>query len=359
MAATSTNVKSKEGFEWGALRSLAPHLWPASNPAIRVRVVGALALLTAAKLATVYVPLLFKRMVDLFSDPQNLPVALPLGMIAAYGVLRIAAIAFSELRDAVFARVAQRAIRTVALRTFRHLHSLSLSFHLERQTGGLSRAIERGTNGIDTLLTFMLFNIVPTLIEITLVCGILWAFFSYTYALVTLVCVVLYISYTLLVTEWRIKYRRQMNETDQEASTRAIDSLLNYETVKYFGNEQYEAARYDQALARYERASVASKSSLSLLNVGQATIIGTGLAILMAMAGRGVIAKTLTVGDFVLVNTYLIQLYIPLNFLGFVYREIKQALTDMESMFKLLDVNADVKDAPSAQPLRDGPGNVA
>ena len=359
MAATSTNVKSKEGFEWGALRSLAPHLWPASNPAIRVRVVGALALLTAAKLATVYVPLLFKRMVDLFSDPQNLPIALPLGMIAAYGVLRIAAIAFSELRDAVFARVAQRAIRTVALRTFRHLHSLSLSFHLERQTGGLSRAIERGTNGIDTLLTFMLFNIVPTLIEITLVCGILWAFFSYTYALVTLVCVVLYISYTLLVTEWRIKYRRQMNETDQEASTRAIDSLLNYETVKYFGNEQYEAARYDQALARYERASVASKSSLSLLNVGQATIIGTGLAILMAMAGRGVIAKTLTVGDFVLVNTYLIQLYIPLNFLGFVYREIKQALTDMESMFKLLDVNADVKDAPSAQPLRDGPGNVA
>jgi ATP-binding cassette subfamily B protein len=357
MAAATTNEKS--GFEWGALRSLAPHLWPASNPAIRVRVVGALALLTAAKLATVYVPILFKRMVDLFSDPQHLPVVLPLGMIGAYGVLRIAAIAFSELRDAVFAKVAQRAIRTVALRTFRHLHSLSLSFHLERQTGGLSRAIERGTTGIDTLLTFMLFNIVPTLIEIALVCGILWAFFDYTYALVTLVCVVLYISYTLFVTNWRLKYRRQMNETDQEASTRAIDSLLNYETVKYFGNEQYEAARFDQALARYERASVASKSSLSLLNIGQATIIGTGLAILMTMAGRGVIAKTLTVGDFVLVNTYLIQLYIPLNFLGFVYREIKQALTDMESMFNLLDVSADVKDAPNAQPLRDGPGNVA
>jgi ATP-binding cassette subfamily B protein len=273
--------------------------------------------------------------------------------------LRIAAIAFSELRDAVFAKVAQRAIRTVALRTFRHLHSLSLSFHLERQTGGLSRAIERGTTGIDTLLTFMLFNIVPTLIEITLVCGILWAFFDYTYALVTLVCVALYISYTLFVTEWRLKYRRQMNETDQEASTRAIDSLLNYETVKYFGNEQYEAARFDQALARYERASVASKSSLSLLNIGQAAIIGTGLAILMTMAGRGVIAKSLSVGDFVLVNTYLIQLYIPLNFLGFVYREIKQALTDMESMFNLLDVSADVKDAPGAAPLREGPGNVA
>ena len=359
MAATNPLEKSATGFEWGALRSLGPHLWPASDLAVRARVVGALALLTAAKLATVYVPFLFKRMVDLFSDPQHLPVALPLGMIAGYGVLRIAAIAFSELRDAVFAKVAQRAIRTVALRTFRHLHSLSLSFHLERQTGGLSRAIERGTTGIDTLLTFMLFNIVPTLLEIALVCGILWAFFDFSYALVTFVCVIGYIAYTLMVTDWRLKYRRQMNETDQEASTRAIDSLLNYETVKYFGNEQYEAARYDQALARYERASVASKSSLSLLNIGQATIIGTGLAILMTMAGRGVIAKELTVGDFVLVNTYLIQLYIPLNFLGFVYREIKQALTDMEAMFKLLDVRADVKDAPNAQPLRDGPGDVA
>ena len=345
-------------FEWGALRALAPHLWPANDITIRVRVVAALALLTAAKLATVYVPLLFKYMVDLFSDPQNLPVTLPLALIVGYGALRIAAIAFSELRDAVFARVGQRAIRTVALQTFRHLHSLSLSFHLERQTGGLSRAIERGTTGIDTLLTFMLFNIVPTLIEISLVCGILWAFFSVWYAVVTFICVVGYIWYTLLVTEWRLKYRRQMNETDQEANTRAIDSLLNYETVKYFGNEGYEANRFDQALARYERASVSSKSSLSLLNIGQATIIGTGLAVLMAMAGRGVISGGMTVGDFVLVNTYLIQLYIPLNFLGFVYREIKQALTDMEAMFKLLDVNADVKDAPGALPLRPGPGAV-
>ncbi|HLF10956.1 MAG TPA: ABC transporter ATP-binding protein/permease [Gammaproteobacteria bacterium] len=346
------------GFEWGALRALAPHLWPASHLEIRLRVVLALALLTAAKLATVYVPILFKDMVDLFSDPRDLPLTLPVGLLVGYGVLRIAAIAFSELRDAVFAKVGQRAIRTVALQTFRHLHSLSLSFHLERQTGGLSRAIERGTTGIDTLLTFMLFNIVPTLIEIVLVCGILWVFFSVWYAVVTLVCVAGYISYTLLVTEWRLKYRRQMNETDQEANTRAIDSLLNYETVKYFGNEQYEANRFDQALARYERASVASKSSLSLLNIGQATIIGTGLAVLMTMAGRGVIQGNLTVGDFVLVNTYLIQLYIPLNFLGFVYREIKQALTDMEAMFRLLEVNADVKDAPGAAPLRPGPGAV-
>jgi ATP-binding cassette subfamily B protein len=346
------------GFEWAALRALAPHLWPASNPSIRWRVAFALALLAAAKLATVYVPILFKEMVDLFSDPQNLPVVLPLGLIVGYGALRVATIAFAELRDAVFAKVAQRAIRNVALQTFRHLHSLSLSFHLERQTGGLSRAIERGTTGIDTLLTFMLFNIVPTLFEIALVCGILWAFFDVWYAVVTLVCVTGYIAYTLMVTEWRLKYRRQMNDTDQEANTRAIDSLLNYETVKYFGNEGYEADRFDQALARYERASVASKSSLSLLNIGQAAIIGVGLAVLMTMAGRGVIDRTLTVGDFVLINTYLIQLYVPLNFLGFVYREIKQALTDMEAMFRLLDVAADVKDAPGAEPLRPGPGTV-
>ena len=360
MSATedTATMKPARSFEWAAVRSLAPHLWPAGDIGIRLRVVLALALLTAAKLANVYVPILFKRLVDLFSTPQNLPLVLPLGLIVGYGVLRIAAIAFSELRDAVFAKVAQRAIRTVALRTFRHLHALSLAFHLERQTGGLSRAIERGTTGIDTLLTFMLFNIIPTLIEITLVCGILWAFFSVWYAVVTFVCVVGYIAYTLCITEWRLKYRRQMNETDQEANTRAIDSLLNYETVKYFGNEEYEAKRFDHALARYEGASVASKSSLSLLNMGQAMIIGVGLAVLMTMAARGVMSGSMTVGDFVLVNTYLIQLYIPLNFLGFVYREIKQALTDMEAMFKLLNVGADVQDAPDAEPLPPGPGEV-
>src|SRR6185503_233509 len=286
-----------------ALRDLAPHLWPAGDLAVRGRVFLALALLAGAKFANVYVPLLFRQLVDLFATPHNTPIVLPISLVVGYGVLRIAAIAFAELRDAVFAKVAQRAIRRAALRTFRHLHELSLAFHLERQTGGLSRAIERGTTGIDTLLTFMLFNIVPTLMEIALVCGILWAFFSVWYAVVTLACVAGYIGYTLAVTEWRIKYRRQMNETDQEANTRAIDSLLNYETVKYFGNEEYEAQRFDQALARYEGASVASKSSLSLLNVGQATIIGAGLAVLMTMAGRGVIAGRLTVGDFVLVNT--------------------------------------------------------
>jgi ATP-binding cassette, subfamily B, heavy metal transporter len=359
-AAPPTDVLTRRtsGFEWGALKSLAPHVWPSSSVEMRLRVVLALGLLAASKVATVYVPILFRELVDLFSNPENLPLTLPIALLIGYGLLRIASSAFQELRDAVFAKVAQRAIRNVALRTFRHLHKLSLAFHLERQTGGLSRAIERGTNGIDSLLWFMLFNILPTLIEIVLVCGILWAFFNVWYALVTFVCVAGYIAYTLAVTEWRLKYRRQMNETDQEANTRAIDSLLNYETVKYFGNEELEAKRYDGSLERYERASVSSRTSLSLLNIGQAAIIGTGLAVLMTMAGAGVMDGSMTVGDFVLVNTYLIQLYIPLNFLGFVYREIKQALTDIEAMFNLLDVAADVLDAPGAQPLGPGPGEI-
>ncbi|HEX6998865.1 MAG TPA: ABC transporter ATP-binding protein/permease [Gammaproteobacteria bacterium] len=346
------------GFEWGVLKSLVPYLWPKRAIEMRLRVVLALLLLAAAKVATVYVPILYKEMVDLFSNPTNLPLTLPAALLAGYVLLRIGSIAFAELRDAVFAKVAQRAIRNVALKTFRHLHSLSLAFHLERQTGGLSRAIERGTNGIDSLLWFLLFNILPTLVEIALVCGVLWAFFDVRYALVTLACVAAYIAYTLVVTEWRLKFRRQMNETDQEANTRAIDSLLNYETVKYFGNEEYEARRFDQSLARYERASVLSMTSLSLLNVGQAAIIGVGLGVLMAMAGSGVLRGTMTVGDFVLVNTYLIQLYVPLNFLGFVYREIKQALTDIEAMFNLLEVNADIRDKPGAMPLAPGPGRI-
>ena len=356
---TFAGRKREPGFEWGALRALAPYLWPKSNLEIRARVVIAVALLACAKFAVVYVPILYKEMVDLFSNPDNLPVALPVGLLLAYGILRVMSIAFAELRDAVFAKVGQRAIRDVALRTFRHLHGLALRFHLERQTGGLSRAIERGTKGIDFLLTFMLFNILPTLLEIGLVCGILWAFFNFWFALVTFLSVIGYIAYTLVVTEWRLKYRRQMNETDQEANTRAIDSLLNYETVKYFGNEAYEANRFDRSLARYEHAAVVSKTTLSLLNIGQAAIIGTGLTIIMAMAGSGVLRGEMTVGDFVLVNTYLIQLYMPLNFLGFVYREIKQSLTDMEAMFHLLDINAEVSDAPEAEALPPGPGEIS
>jgi ATP-binding cassette subfamily B protein len=271
----------------------------------------------------------------------------------------VLSIAFAELRDAVFAKVGQRAIRTVGLETFRHLHALALRFHLDRQTGGLTRAIERGTKGIDFLLNFMLFNILPTLLEILMVCGILWGLFNFWYALVTFVTVASYIAYTFIITEWRIKFRRRMNETDSQANTRAIDSLLNYETVKYFGNEEHEAKRFDRSLARYEKAAVLSKSSLSLLNIGQAVIIGTGLVIMMLMAGNGVVAGELTIGEFTMVHIYLMQLFQPLNFLGFVYREIKQSLIDMEAMFNLLHVEQEISDPPDSEPLKIGSGEVS
>jgi ATP-binding cassette subfamily B protein len=355
---TLAGRKKEPGFEWSALRDLAPFLWPAGNLELRVRVVVALVLLASAKVATVYVPVLYRDIVDILDGSAGAVVALPLGLLFAYGIVRVLSIAFAELRDAVFAKVGQRAIRAVALRTFRHLHRLALRFHLERQTGGLSRAIERGTKGIDFLLTFTLFNILPTLLEITMVCAILWALFNVWFALVTFVTIASYIAYTLIVTEWRLKFRRRMNEMDQQANTRAIDSLLNYETVKYFGNEGYEASRFDDSLARYERASVTSKSTLSLLNIGQALIVGIGLTAVMIMAASGVAAGHMTIGDFVLVNTYLIQLYMPLNFLGFVYREIKQSLTDMEAMFHLLEINAEIEDEPSAAPIAISDGVV-
>ncbi|MEK9931372.1 MAG: ABC transporter ATP-binding protein/permease, partial [Rhodospirillaceae bacterium] len=284
--------------------------------------------------------------------------ALPISLLLAYGLLRVLTIAFAELRDAIFAKVGQRAIRTVALQTFKHLHRLSLRFHLERQTGGLSRSIERGTKGIDFLLNFMLFNIIPTLLEILLVCGILWGLFDFWYAFVTFGTITSYICFTVIVTEWRLKFRRRMNETDNTANTRAIDSLINYETVKYFGNEAYESGRFDKALANYETAAVKSKTSLSLLNIGQSLIIGGGLTIILIMAGNGVAQSKLSVGDFVLVNTYLIQLYLPLNFLGFVYREIKQSIIDMEAMFSLLEVDCEVLDKSNAGDLKAGSGQI-
>jgi ATP-binding cassette subfamily B protein len=355
---TFSGRKRNAGLEWGALRTLSRYLWPPGALEMKLRVVGALALLAGAKFANVYVPIVFKHAVDLLAGQAGAPIALPLGLLFAYGILRVCTIAFAELRDAVFAKVGQRAIRTVALETFRHLHALTLRFHLERQTGGLSRAIERGTKGIDTLLSFMLFNILPTLLEIALVCGILWHMFDIWYALVTFVTVASYIGFTLIVSDWRIKFRQRMNETDSEANTRAIDSLLNYETVKYFGNEEHEARRFDSALARYEHAAVLSKSTLSLLNVGQSLIIGIGVTAIMVMAGIGVTTHQMTIGDFVLVNAYLIQLYVPLNFLGFVYREVKQSLTDMEAMFHLLDIPPEVVDPPGAPPLTEGPGEV-
>jgi ATP-binding cassette, subfamily B, heavy metal transporter len=349
---------------WQTIRTLLPYLWPRGAVELKVRVVLALLFLVAAKVCNVYVPVLYKQAVDSLgagagvSAAAKAVVGVPLGIILAYGLARVLALGFGEIRDAIFAKVSARAIRQVALRTFEHLHRLSLRFHLDRRTGGMVRSIERGTTGIEFLLSFMLFNILPTFVEIGLVCGILWALFNFWYALVTFVTIAGYIAFTLGVTEWRTKYRREMNESDSEANTKAVDSLLNYETVKYFGNERHEARRFEDALARYERASIRSKVTLSLLNVGQAAIIALGLTVIMVMAGHGVAAKQMTIGDFVLVNTYLIQLYIPLNFLGFVYREMRQSLIDLEDMFRLLKVNEEIADAPGAKPLVVNGGEI-
>ncbi len=340
------------------LKTLAPYLWPKGEPVMRARVVIALSMLAMAKIATVYVPILYKQAVDLVSGGPGFAASALIALVIAYGLVRIAQQAFAELREFFFARVAQRSIRKVALRTFRHLHALSLRFHLDRQTGGLSRAIERGTKGIEFLLNFMLFNIIPTMMEIVLVCGILWYLFDVWYAVVTFVTISGYIAFTMSVTEWRLQHRREMNAQDQKANTRAIDSLLNYETVKYFGNEEHEARRYDSSLERYEDAAVRSRTSLSLLNIGQGAIIAVGLTGIMTMAGLGVQAGTMTTGDFVLVNTYLMQLYLPLNFLGFVYREIKQSLADMEAMFRLLRESREIADAPDAPALPAGLGRI-
>ncbi|HXV23358.1 MAG TPA: ABC transporter ATP-binding protein/permease [Alphaproteobacteria bacterium] len=338
--------------QFAALRGLTPYLWPRRRPDLKARVVLALLSLAAAKIVTVYIPIFMKQAVDALSVEDKVLIALPLAAILAYGLARILSLAFGELRDAVFAKVAQRAIRTVALATFRHLHSLSLRFHLDRQTGGLSRAIERGTKGIDFLLSYVLFSVLPTLLEIAMVAGILWWMFDWRFSAVTLIAVAGYVWFTFAITEWRIKLRRAMNESDSEASTKAIDSLLNYETVKYFGNEEHEARRFDAALRVYEKAAVKSETSLAILNVGQTAIISVGVSIMMILAAVEVRGGRMTVGDFVLVNAYLIQLYMPLNWLGTVYREIKQSLIDMEQMFRLLAVPQEVADRPGASPLR-------
>ncbi|HEX6981082.1 MAG TPA: ABC transporter ATP-binding protein/permease [Alphaproteobacteria bacterium] len=345
------------GADLNVVRRLLPYLWLKGPLNIRLRVIAAILLLVAAKVTTVYVPIIYKQAVDTLSAPTGV-VAVPLGLLLAYGGARVASAAFAELREIVFARVAQNAIHIVALETFRHLHRLSLRFHLERQTGGLSRAIERGTNGIDNLLHYLLFQIVPTVLEITMVGVILWGLYDFWFAAVTLATIAAYVGYTLAITQWRIKFRRQMIEAENEANTKAIDSLLNYETVKYFGNEEHEARRFDRALTAYERAGVRSANSLSLLNAGQATIIALGVTVIMVLAADGVANGGMTIGDFVLVNTYLIQLYLPLNFLGMVYRELRQSLIDMQAMFQLLEIDVEVPDAPGAMPLRISGGAV-
>jgi ATP-binding cassette subfamily B protein len=336
--------------DWTVIRTLLPYLWT-----YKWRVALALSFLVGAKLANVGVPLVLKRLVDAMTVTATHPMALlvlPLGLLAAYGALRLATAVFTELRELMFARVTQRAVRTIALQVFRHLHALSLRFHLNRQTGGMTRDIERGTRGVSTLVSYTLFSILPTIIEIVLVLGYLLLHYDIWLSVITGGALVLYIGFTVTVTEWRTHFRRTMNDLDSRANTRAIDSLINYETVKYFGNEDFEARRYDEGLQRYESAAVKSQSSLSLLNIGQSAIIAVAVTLILWRATAGVMNGTMTLGDMVLVNAFMIQLYIPLNFLGVLYREIKQSLADMERLFALLEENREVADRVGAEALR-------
>jgi len=339
------------------IRETLPYLWPKDRADLRWRVVAAIIGMLLAKVVTVTVPFFYKGAVDQLSA-EAAALAAPVLLVVGYGVTRFLMGALQQVRDAFFASVSQFAQRMLSVRTFDHLHKLSLRFHLERRTGGLQRIIERGTRALDFLLRFSLFSIVPTLIELAMVSAILFYLFGFSYALVTAVTVLGYVWFTFAVTEWRVKLRRQMNDSDNDANTKAVDSLLNFETVKYFGAEGHEGARFDQAAKRYEGAAVRTMVSLALLNIGQAVIFSVGLTVLMLMSGYAVASGTQTVGDFVMINTYLIQLAVPLNMIGFVYREIKQALVDMERMFDVLGEAPEIEDDPDAKPLTVTGGEV-
>jgi ATP-binding cassette, subfamily B, heavy metal transporter len=343
------------------LRQLLPYLWPMGRPDLRWRVIVALIALFASKVVTVWAPFAFRDAVDLLGSkgPAATAIAVTVALILAYALARIMMVVLAQIRDGLFARVGQNAVRELSIITFRHLHALSLRFHLERRTGGLSRIISRGTQGIDTLLRYSLFNTFPTLIELVLVCAILAWNFGWLYAVVTFVTVIVYIVFTYSATEWRIGIRRTMNDADTDANTKAVDSLLNFETVKYFGNEEHETRRFGVAMDRYEQAAIRTWTSLAVLNSGQAVLFSIGLAIVMVMAAVDVSAGRLTVGDFVMVNALMIQLYLPLNFMGSVYRDIKQGLIDVEEMFKLLAVPTDITDKPGATPLTVHKGEIA
>ena len=348
MAATTTGAAAAAPrSDWATLARLLPYLWQ-----YRWRVMVALGFMVAAKAANVGVPLLLKQLVDSMAispgDPRALLVV-PIGLLVAYGGLRLSTSLFTELRELVFAKATEGASRSISLQVFRHLHSLSLRFHLERQTGGMTRDIERGTRGVHSLISYSLYSILPTLIEVGMVLTLLAVKFDTSFAWITLAALVFYIGFTVVVTEWRTQFRKTMNELDSRAHTKAIDSLLNYETVKYFNNEGYEARRYDESLESLRRAGLKSQSTLSLLNSGQQVIISIALVIMLWSATEGVAAGHLTLGDLVMVNAFMIQLYIPLNFLGMVYREIKQALTDLDKMFNLLEREREVDDLPDAR----------
>jgi ABC-type transport system involved in Fe-S cluster assembly fused permease/ATPase subunit len=352
MRVRHTELPQTGGTDIKTLKSLAPFLWE-----YRGRVALALAALVLAKVANVGVPLVLKEIVDAL-DQNDITLVLPLAFLLGYGALRLASALFNELRDSVFARVRHGAMRKVSIRVLEHLHSLSLRFHLERKTGGISRDIERGTRSVSSLLNYMVFSILPTLVEVALIAGILLGKYSAWFAAITFGCVVLYIYFTFRITEWRMKYRVQMNSSDSRANTQAIDSLINYETVKYFGNEDHELARYNHSLEEWEDAAVKSQTSLSALNVGQSAIIAAGVTLIMILAARGVVEGSLTIGDLVLVNAFLLQLFIPLNFLGIVYSQLKHAIADMQLMFDLLERNPEVQDRPDAVALQVGSGEV-
>jgi ATP-binding cassette subfamily B protein len=360
--ATSADQHDQSASALQTMRRVLPYLWPKDEAWVKRRVVGALLMLVLAKVISVSTPFMYKQAVDALAgetpDTGTLLALTAVGLTIAYGVARLGTVAFGELRDVIFLRVGQRALRKLALETFTHIHRLSMRYHITRKTGGLSRIIERGVKGVDFLLRFMLLSIGPLILELTMV-SVLFAFlFGWQYMAVVVVTITLYVIFTFRVTEWRVQIRRQMNDQDTDANQKAIDSLLNYETVKYFNAEGREAARYDRAMASYEGLAVRTGQSLSFLNVGQSAIITTGLVIVMVMAAMGVQQKNLTVGDFVMVNAYMIQITMPLNFLGTVYREIRQALVDMGEMFGLLSQPAEVKDKPAAPDLRVKSGEI-
>lgn len=343
--------------DFRAVRDLLPYLWPKDAPALRRAVVYSLLCLIAAKVVTSLVPLTYKALVD-HLEGSAATVAVPIGLVLAYGGARLMATMFDELRIALFTRVSGNATRLLGLRVFRQLHQLSLRFHLDRKTGGLARAIERGTQGISVILSRVLFSLVPIALEVAIVCTILWHLFGASFSLVTLATVVVYTGFTIVMTSWRTRFRRLLNDASAEASSRSIDSLLNYETVKYFGNEEHEAQRLDYALRQHEQASVHSQWTFVVLSIGQTFIISAGLVVVMLMAAQGIKAGEMSLGDLVLVNAYLLQLYQPLNFFGLMYREIRQALIDMEEMLKLLRASAEVSDRNDAHALEVKQGQV-
>jgi ATP-binding cassette subfamily B protein len=356
MGSASTVSPAAPRSDWGTLARLLPYLWR-----YRWRVGFALTFLVGAKVANVGVPILLKKLVDALSFKPGDPAALlvvPAGLVVAYGALRLSTSLFTELRELVFAKATEGTSRSISLQVFRHLHALSLRFHLERQTGGMTRDIERGRRAVQSLISYSLYNVFPTLIEVGLVLTLLAVKFDAWFAWITIVALVFYIGFTISVTEWRTQFRKRMNELDSAAHSRAIDALLNYETVKYFNNEDFEARRYDENLEGLRRAALKSQSTLSMLNTGQQLIIATALVAMLWRATLGVTQGRLTLGDLVMINAFMIQLYIPLNFLGVIYREIKQALTDLDKMFTLLDRNREVDDLPGAQPLVVGAGRV-